>query len=208
MGETASLGQLRQDPRNARKHNPRNVGQIESSIQRDGFGRPVFTANDLTIIGGNATVDAAASAGLEDVIIIDSDGTKVIAIRRTDIEPDSPEFHRLALADNRAAELAEWDADVLASLAEEVDLSAFWQEGELDALLASFGEPPTLNDLATRYGAPEDAAFWPEVRVKVPPETMERYESLMRLALGATDAERFAVLLGAVDATAFDHERA
>lgn len=137
---TQHIRDLKPDPRNARAHNPRNVGMIESSIQRDGFGRSVLLAKDGTIIAGNATIDAAASAGLEDVIVVETDGTKVVAVKRTDVEPDSPEFHNLAVADNRAAELAEWDTSVLAELAEEVDLSAFWHEGELEALLASVTE--------------------------------------------------------------------
>ena len=110
---------------------------VEQSIQRDGFGRSILLANDGTVIAGNATIDAAASAGLDDVIVVETDGTKVIAVKRTDVAPGSEEFTRLALADNRAAELASWDADVLAGLNEEMDLSAFFQDDELAKLLAS-----------------------------------------------------------------------
>jgi hypothetical protein len=54
-----TLSDLKPDKRNARKHTPRNVGMIESSMQRDGFGRSVLLANnDGTIIAGNATIDA------------------------------------------------------------------------------------------------------------------------------------------------------
>jgi len=128
---------IKHDPRNARKHNPRNLAQIESSIQRDGFGRSILLAADGTVIAGNATIDSAASAGLDDVIVVETDGTKVVAVKRTDVAPGSEQFHRLALADNRAAELASWDAEVLAGLNEEMDLSAFFQDEELNRLLAS-----------------------------------------------------------------------
>lgn len=139
MAETKPLSHadLKPDPRNARKHTPRNLGQIERSIQSNGFGRSLLLAKDGTIIAGNATFDAAASAGLEDLIVVETDGTKVVAVKRTDVEPGSQRFHELALADNRSAELAEWDTDILAGLQDEIDLSQFFHDDELDDLLAS-----------------------------------------------------------------------
>lgn len=134
--KTSTISNLKYDPRNARRHTPRNVGMVEHSIQRDGFGRSILVANDGTIIAGNATVEAAASAGIENVIVVESDGKSIIAVKRTDIEPGSPEFTALAISDNRAAELAEWDSGVLAALADDgVDLSQFWFEDELAAVL-------------------------------------------------------------------------
>ena len=147
------ISDLKPDPKNARKHNPRNVGMVEHSIQRDGFGRSILVANDGTIIAGNATIEAAAAAGIENVVVVESDGRSVIAVKRTDVEPGSPEFHKLALSDNRAAELAEWDADVLAALAEDgVDLDQFWFEDELARLL----ERPGDDDWADAFGALPD----------------------------------------------------
>lgn len=131
------MSDLKHDSLNARRHTVRNTAMIESSIQRDGFGRSILLANDGTVIAGNATIDAAASAGLDDVIVVETDGTKVIAVKRTDVAPGSEEFTRLALADNRAAELASWDADVLAGLNDEMDLSQFFGDDELAKLLAS-----------------------------------------------------------------------
>lgn len=134
-GPMTHLGDLKPDPRNARKHTPRNQDQIARSIQRNGFGRSILLASDGTIIAGNATADAAGSIGLEDVLVIESDGRKVIAIKRTDVEPGSPEFHELAIADNRAAELATWDLPVLAELAGDIDLGEFWLPDEWDTLV-------------------------------------------------------------------------
>lgn len=133
----STIADLKPDSRNARKHNPRNVGMIEASLQRDGFGRSILLASDGTIIAGNATIDAAAAAGIEDVLIVESDGRKVIAVKRTDIAPDSPEFHNLAIADNRSAELAEWNADVLTVLQDDIDLDAFFAEDELAKILGT-----------------------------------------------------------------------
>jgi len=147
-----NLGDLVPDPKNARRHNPRNVGMIEQSIQKDGFGRSLLLDAANTILAGNATAEAAASAGLEDVLIVDSDGTKVIAIRRTDIAPGSKEALRLSVGDNRAAELADWDADVLDELNTEIDLSSFFFEGELAQLLQ---QVPSFDPAAEWGGMPE-----------------------------------------------------
>lgn len=143
-GQTmAHIGDLKPDPQNARVHNPRNVGQIERSIESDGFGRPGLLARDNSIIAGNATAEAAANVGMEDVLVIDSDGTKPIYIRRTDVEPGSERFRKLALSDNRAAELATWSSEVLASFVDEgLDLEQFWFPEELAEVLNDSDEPP------------------------------------------------------------------
>lgn len=156
----AHLSDLKQDGRNARRHSPRNLAMIEESIQRNGFGRSILLANDGTIIAGNATYESSASAGLDDVIVVETDGTKVVAVKRTDVAPGSEQFHHLALADNRAAELAEWDETVLAELNQEIDLSAFFWDDELNRILATLTtegktDPdavPEVNEATTKPG--------------------------------------------------------
>jgi DNA modification methylase len=140
------LGALKHDPRNARAHTPRNEGMIAESIRRAGAGRSLLAARDGTILAGNATYDALASVGMEDIIIVDTDGTKAVVVRRTDLDPDSPEAVHLALADNRAAELADWDPamlnQVLLEFPEAIDATFFPEE--IDALLGSAHAAETL----------------------------------------------------------------
>jgi hypothetical protein len=92
-----------------------------------------------TILAGNATVQAASQVGIERVRVIETDGSELVAVRRTGLSPEQK--RRLALFDNRAAELAEWDAGVLAALADETDLSALWDDEELSAILAHAAPP-------------------------------------------------------------------
>ncbi len=158
------MDSLKPDKRNARKHNPRNVGMISDSIQRDGFGRSILLAADGTILAGNATYDAASAAGFDNVIVVESDGHSVIAVKRTDVEPGSPEALRLALSDNRSAELAEWDTGVLAMLGEEIDMTAFFRDDELAAMVGTV-EPPedfTSYDetIATEHQCPKCGYEW------------------------------------------------
>ena len=154
---------------------------IVNSIQRDGFGRSVLLANDGTVIAGNATIDASASAGFEDVIVVETDGTKVIAVKRTDVEPGSEQFTRLALADNRAAELAEWDEAVIAELNEELDLSAFFYDDELARVLAGL---PDGGEWAGAFGAlPEgDKAPFQQMTFTVHDEQAEQVNRALAAA--------------------------
>ena len=138
-----TITDLKPDPNNARVHGARNREMVEASINRDGFGRSVLLANDGTIIAGNATYEAATAVGLDDVVIVETDGKKIIAVKRTDVEPGSPEFLNLAISDNRASELGEWNTDVLQAL--DNDLSAWWFVDELDGL---FGVEPVAEEPA------------------------------------------------------------
>ena len=77
-------------------------------------------------------------------------------------------------------------------------------EAELHDLLAKL-EPPTLDALTDTYGdEPDDDTFWPVVRVKVPPEIKERFDSLMEQAPGDSEHVKLAHLLDAVDTVALD----
>lgn len=134
------IGDLTHDPRNARKHNPRNVGQIVNAMHDVGAARSIVIDEDGVILAGNATIEAAAQAGIERLRIVDADGEEIIAVRRSGLTPEQKT--RLALADNRAAELAEWDTDVLAELSAEVDLSGMWHDWELAALVGGETDDP------------------------------------------------------------------
>ena len=62
--------------------------------------------------------EQCAEIGIEDVIIIESDGTKLIAVKRTDIDIDSKIGRELCLADNSTGKAnLEWDKDMVNALA-------------------------------------------------------------------------------------------
>jgi hypothetical protein len=144
------IGELRFDPKNARRHTPRNVGMIGESLQQTGAARSIVLANDDTIIAGNATVEAAAQAGFEEIIEIEVDGTQLVAVKRTDLDPTSERAVLAGLYDNRTAEFAYWDSDRIEEIVNDgVDLSSLWYADELDKLLAQ-------DDVDTDF-APEES---------------------------------------------------
>jgi hypothetical protein len=131
------LRDLMPDPRNARKHNPRNVGMIETALNEVGAARSIVIDEVGVVLAGNATIEAAAQAGIERVQVVEADGDTIIAVQRRGLTPEQKT--KLALYDNRTAELGDWDAAMLAELAQEVDLSAVFREDELSALLEAAG---------------------------------------------------------------------
>lgn len=128
------LGELVGDHQNRRKHNPRNVGLIVDALHRVGAARSIVIDEDNRILAGNATVDAAAEAGIESVRVIEASGHEIIAVRRRGLTDEQKRY--LAMADNRAAELATWDLEQLqADTDSGLDLSAFFESSELADLL-------------------------------------------------------------------------
>src|SRR5262245_44840553 len=123
------LADLIPDSANRRSHNERNVGMIADSIQTVGAARSIVIDEDGLVLAGNATVEAAAQAGIERVRIIDASGHELIAVRRRGLTNEQK--RALALADNRAAELATWNLDQLRADADAgLDLASFFSPVE------------------------------------------------------------------------------
>lgn len=98
-----TLQVLKPDPRNANRHSEYGTGLLENSTRINGFGRSVLVSSDNVVIAGNGVVEAAASIGMEKIDIIETDGTSLVVVKRTDIKSGTPEFYNMALADNITA---------------------------------------------------------------------------------------------------------
>jgi len=73
---------LRFDKRNVRKRNRRASETIEHSLRELGAGRSVVIDRNGEIVAGNGVVESASKAGITDVEVKQSDGTKIIAVQR------------------------------------------------------------------------------------------------------------------------------
>jgi ParB-like chromosome segregation protein Spo0J len=87
---------------NARTHSRRQIAQIAGSIERFGFLNPVLIDGSNQIIAGHGRVAAAKKLGL----------TSVPSLRIDHLTDD--ERRAYVLADNRLAEKAGWDRELLA----------------------------------------------------------------------------------------------
>jgi hypothetical protein len=99
----AKISDLVFDDKNFNKHTEYGMSLIEKSIRNNGAGRSILIDKNNRIIAGNGVTEIAGQIGLDDVQIVESDGTKIIAVKRTDIDLDSKQGREMALADNATA---------------------------------------------------------------------------------------------------------
>lgn len=102
---------LRTDDDNARIHGDRNKKAIADSLDEVGGGRSIVVDETGRILAGNGTYEEAKKKGMKVLIVDRPDRNTLIAVRVSDL--DAREKVRLALWDNKAAELAKWDAKAL-----------------------------------------------------------------------------------------------
>jgi DNA modification methylase len=153
----ASIDSVSPDPRNANTGTDRGREALRHSLASYGAGRSILLDRHSRVIAGNKTLSAAAGLGHEDLLIVDTDGSKLVAVRRTDLDLDEPEARELALSDNRIAELdLSWSAEAIdEALKDGLALSALWTGDELEELLASLSPAGGLIEEADPDFVPE-----------------------------------------------------
>lgn len=115
------------DPTNARKHNERNLTAIAESLSKFGQRKPIVIHNGR-VIAGNGTLEAAKSLNWTDISVVEVPNNW-----------DDETAKAFALADNRTAELAEWDEKELAKQLVEL------QETEWDIKTLGFEVPQVID---------------------------------------------------------------
>ena len=100
------------DPVNARKHDSRNLEAIKGSLTRFGQQKPIVVDAKGVVLAGNGTLAAAKALGWTDIWVKVSD-------------LDTVNASAYSLADNRTAELAEWDDEILQQQLAALELAGF-----------------------------------------------------------------------------------
>jgi hypothetical protein len=129
--ERIKISALTPDPNNARTHDETNLKAIEGSLREFGQRKPIVIDQRGVIVAGNGTVEAAKRLGWTDIEAV-----------RVPADWDGDRIKAFALADNRTAELATWQPEVLAEQLVELDAVGF------DVSVFGFEalEPPTSPD--------------------------------------------------------------
>lgn len=104
--------EIKFDPRNYRKHSEQNKKVIKKSLQELGAGRSVVIDADDTLVAGNGVYEQAQKLKMP-VLVVETDGSELVVVKRTDIHADDEKRRKLALADNAAGDLSEWNNDLL-----------------------------------------------------------------------------------------------
>ncbi len=160
-----SIKDLKSDHKNARKRTDRSAELIKESLQRYGAARSIVIDEDNRILAGNGTIEGAKEAGIDRIRVIETDGDEVIAVRRTGLTEEQKVG--LALADNRTADLSEWDQEMLNRLGEQHDISLFFSQDDLNGILEADVEslPPedfdeVDDDITTEHRCPSCGYEW------------------------------------------------
>jgi hypothetical protein len=134
--ERINVAELSLDPSNVRKHDRKNLDAIKASLRKFGQQKPIVVDAKGIVLAGNGTLTAAKELGWTE-----------IEITRTTLQ--GVEATAFAIADNRSAELAEWEDslnDVLKSLQDEgIDLADLgYSPEDLGQFSANAVEMPEL----------------------------------------------------------------
>jgi hypothetical protein len=146
------LSDLKSDAKNANRGTIRGRKAVAKSLEQFGAGRSILIDRDGAVIAGNKTLSEAQAAGIENVIVVPSDGSALIAVQRVDLSLDDPKARGLAIADNRTSEVGiEWDPAVLDELSASIELTPFFTDHELS--LATGKDEPEPIDADAEWAA-------------------------------------------------------
>jgi site-specific DNA-methyltransferase (adenine-specific) len=102
--ENLRIADLTPDPQNARQHDEKNLKAIMGSLKEFGQRKPIVITEAGVIVAGNGTVEAAKRLGWLDIEVV-----------RVPSDWTDDQVKAFAIADNRTAELANWNQEVLTS---------------------------------------------------------------------------------------------
>lgn len=148
---SVNIDSIHLDPSNVRRHPARNIDAIKASLARFGQQRPILIDVRGVVRAGNGTVEAARALGWSEIRAV-----------RTGLK--GSEATAYAIADNRTAELAEWEDVGLASTlqalrADDIDLDDIgFSPEEIDELLDRVADASDDEDSAEDPGAQVDRA--------------------------------------------------
>ena len=177
--ESVDIATLDADPANVRKHGTRNVEAIRASLKRFGQQKPIVVDGKGVVVAGNGILEAAKSLGWKKVNVV-----------RTGLS--GVEAAGYAIADNRTAELAEWDFEALATqlkglIDDGCDVNDLgWSEHELEPMLAAEWAPPPVADLPSAEGAGSGTHIVVTAEQR---ETIDRAIAKVRESEGAETSE-------------------
>ena len=167
--------------RNARTHSEAQIAQIAASIAEFGFTAPILAGSDGVIVAGHGRLAAARKLGLASVPVVV-------------LEHLTPTQRRaLVIADNKIAENAGWDEELL-----RLELAEL-QEADFDLALTGF-DADMLADLLADEEPQIDGRTEDDAAPDVPEEPVSRPGDVWRLGPhrlvcgDATTAEAYARL--------------
>jgi DNA modification methylase len=149
--ELRPVATLKNFERNARTHSDKQIHQIAAAIKEFGFTNPILIDEDNTVLAGHGRLAAARSLGIQQV--------PTVSIAHL----SQAQKRAYVIADNRLAEKAKWDRDILAiefeglaalDLKFDLEITGF-ETAEIDLLIEdpSDEDPSALDNIPARQEA-------------------------------------------------------
>ena len=123
MSKKIKLSSITPDDKNNNKHTAYGMDLLEKSVNKVGIIESITVSNDDKIISGNARHEIFGKNFTKEALVIETDGTQPIIIKRTDIESDTKQFYEASiLANTTAKKNIDFDMEVIDTLVEEFDI--------------------------------------------------------------------------------------
>ncbi len=169
---------------NPRTHSAKQIDQLVASIKEFGFTNPLLIDADGVVIAGHGRLRAATQLGMETVPTIRLEHLSEAQIRA------------LVIADNKLAELAGWDEDMLARELQGIADMQLELDPEFDLEVIGFDEAELARLLQQEQdGATDDDAIPSKVKKRCGPGDLWQLGDHRLLCGDATNAEDVARLL-------------
>jgi DNA modification methylase len=139
--ERIKLAELRHDDQNARTHDQTNLKAIAGSLEQFGQRKPIVITQDNKVVAGNGTLTAAKLIGWVEIDCV-----------RVPADWNADQIKAYALADNRTAELAQWDEQVMAAQLLDLQEAGF----DIEAIGFELIEPEQESDSEAEDELPEE----------------------------------------------------
>ena len=108
------MDEIKFDKRNYRKHSDKNKRLIRKSLQECGAARSIVVDSEGEIIGGNGVFGEAQRLKMP-IKVVETDGSELVVVKRTDLKTGDEKRKKLAVLDNSTSDTSEFDNSLLTS---------------------------------------------------------------------------------------------
>lgn len=124
------MAKIKLDSKNYRVHTDKNKMIIDKSLKELGAGRSILIDSENEIIAGNGVFEQAEKQNIK-IKIVETDGTELIAVKRTDLKTNDKKRKKLALIDNHSTDTSTFDFEAINVDFDDVELEEWGIEESL-----------------------------------------------------------------------------
>ena len=164
------MAKIKLDSKNYRVHTDKNKMIIDKSLKELGAGRSILIDSENEIIAGNGVFEQAEKQNIK-IKIVETDGTELIAVKRTDLKTNDKKRKKLALIDNHASDTSEFDMELINKDFDKIELEEWGvEENIINKSFNSLNEQFDSDKLPypiTLFLTEKEYSKWEEIKEKI-----------------------------------------